>query len=54
MTIFTILQEIADKMCTEFCKYNVQIVALDDDDDDDAVEEIIKKYCDICPLNKIM
>lgn len=45
MTIFTILQEIADKMCTEFCKYNVQIVALDDDDDDDddAVEEIIKK-----------
>lgn len=40
MTIMATLQEMADKICKEYCKHNELIAAADDDDD--RVEKLIK------------
>lgn len=51
-TVPEMIQEIADKICNDYCKYPDQVRS-QVKDIDDAENTLIATYCDGCPLQRL-
>lgn len=51
-TAVNIIQQVIEKVCDEYCRYNYEFNNKDDDSPE-AEEELYKKHCDSCILNKL-
>ena len=51
-TVSEMIQEIADKICNDYCKYP-ETVRSQMKDIDLANDMLVKSYCDKCPLNRL-
>ena len=49
-TASDIVVEAINEFCNDYCKYQEKFNHVDDE----HYDELIKKYCDNCPLNKIV
>ena len=52
-TVPEMIQEIADKICNDYCKYPDQVRSLVKDIDD-AENMLMATYCDGCPLQRLI